>query len=173
MTPFNPFVVFGLLAALIGWRLYRRFRRLGKRQRLPRVRPWIQVTLFPLLLAMLAWLSAFNPARLAWLGAGVAAGAALAFYGLRLTRFEATSEGFFYTPNVYVGLAMMAVLMGRIAWRIFEIAEHGTQLARNGTEFVRSGPTLAVLGLLSGYYMAYAAGLLRWRHATRHPDRES
>jgi hypothetical protein len=68
---------------------------------------------------------------------------------------------------------MMAVLMGRIAWRIFEIAEHGTQLARNSGDFLRSGPTLAVLGLLSGYYMFYAAGLLRWRHGTRHPVRES
>lgn len=173
MTPLNPFVILVLLAALIGWRLYRRFRRLVGRQRLSRVRPWIQVTLLPLLIGMLGWLSALNPARLTWLAAGVAAGAALAIYGLKLTRFEATPEGFFYTPNVYLGVAITGILAARIAWRMYEVADRGAAVARDNTEFLRSGPTLAVLGLLAGYYAAYAAGLLRWRHGTAHSNREA
>jgi hypothetical protein len=61
------------------------------------------VTLFPFLIAMLAWLSAFNPAPRVARG-GRRGRRRVAFYGLRLTRFEATPEGFFYTPNIYVGL---------------------------------------------------------------------
>jgi hypothetical protein len=173
MTPLDPFLFLVLLAALLGWRLYSRFRGLGRRRRLSRVRPWIYVAFFSLVIAMLGWFSAVSPLRLVWLAAGVAAGAAVAVYGLWLTRLEVTSEGFFYTPNVYVSLAITAVLVTRLAWRMYEVAVHGTQLARNNADFVRSAPTLAVLGLLSGYYLAYATGLLRWRFGARHPDRES
>jgi hypothetical protein len=41
MTPFNPFVVLVLLAALIGWRLYSRFRRSASASGSARA-PWIQ-----------------------------------------------------------------------------------------------------------------------------------
>jgi hypothetical protein len=172
VTPLNPSVIALLLVLLVGLGLYRRVRRLVGRQRLSRVRPWVQVTVLPLLIAMLGWLSFVNPARLAWLAAGVVAGAIVAAWGLRLTRFEETADGFFYTPNIYIGLTITALLVGRVAWRMYEVADRGVVVARSGTEFLRSGPTLAILGLVAGYYMAYAAGLLRWRFGAARLARE-
>src|SRR5579863_4098831 len=53
---------------------------------------------------------------LALLG-GIAAGATLATVGLRHTRFEATSEGRFYTPHTYIGIFVSALFIGRILYR--------------------------------------------------------
>lgn len=160
--PSSSLVVLAI-AAFVGWRLYRRFRKLGTRQRLPRVRPWIHVTLFPAALALVAFVALFNPTRLAWLAGGLVLGAVLATQSLRLTRFETTAEGLFYTPNAWFGIAIVALLLARVGWRIVEIADKGITAARANAEFLLGGPTLAVFGIIGAYYTAYAIGLLRWR----------
>jgi hypothetical protein len=38
----------------------------------------------------------------------------------------------------------------------------------SATEFARSPLTLAVFGLLAGYYIGYAIGLMRWRARVFH-----
>src|SRR5262245_56742659 len=91
------------LAALLAWRAYARFRRMVGRQRLSRVRPWITLTVFPLLVILLAVSAHTHPERLLVLAIGLAAGALLAVYGLRKTQFEPTPQGFFYTPNAHIG----------------------------------------------------------------------
>src|SRR6476659_4943869 len=101
---------------LILWRVYSRIRRMVGRQKLSKVRPWITVVIFPLIIAMLALATLTHPERLAWLAAGLAGGAMLGVYGLRKTRFEATPQGFFYTPNAHLGIALSLLLVGRIAY---------------------------------------------------------
>lgn len=152
-----------LLVPLVAWRLYARFRRLVGRQRLSRVRPWITLTIFPALLALIAWLVHTRPDALAWLGGSLLAGALLARYGLSRTAFEATPAGFFYTPHAPLGIALSVLLAGRIVYRVYEVVSAGPAAA----DFARSPLTLAVFGLLAGYYVAYAIGLVRWRHAAQ------
>jgi hypothetical protein len=161
------FTVIALLP-LVGWSVWRRIKRMVGRQRLSRVRPWVTLTLFPLLLAMLS-MSAFvapqaQPQRLVWLAAGVVIGAALAVYGLKRTRFESTPEGLFYTPDSRIGIAISVLLITRVVYRIGRLLVLGPQLA-DSTEFAYSPYTLAPVGMLAGYYMVYAAGLIRGRWA--------
>ena len=166
-APSLPTIRLLFLVPLVAWRLYARFRRMVGRQRLSRVRPWITLTIFPALLALLAWLSHDRIDALAWLAAALGAGALLARYGLARTVFEATPGGFYYTPHAPLGIALSALFAGRVLYRIYEVVSAGPAAA----DFTRSPLTLAVFGLLAGYYIAYAIGLVRWRKAhERRPE---
>lgn len=154
-------IAIAIAVPLIAWRLYARIRRMVGRQRLTRVRPWIQLTIFPLLIGLLGWASLAHPLNLAVLGAGIAAGAALGAYGLRRTAFEPTPQGLFYTPNAHLGIALSTLFLLRIAYRAWEV--YVLPPIPHAPDFARSPLTLAVFGLMAGYYIAYAAGLVRWR----------
>ncbi|MEJ6020687.1 hypothetical protein [Ramlibacter sp. PS4R-6] len=175
----NPSLITWLvLVPLIAWRMVVRFRRLTQRQKLSRVRPWVTLTLFPLLLWLLA-MTAFvppgppQPFKLVWLAAGLAIGGALAVYGLKRTQFEAIpGDGLYYTPDARLGIALSALFVARLAWRLGELALHGTD-ASQGPQFVLSPWTLAPVGMFSGYFMAYAAGLLLWRRKVLRRKREN
>jgi hypothetical protein len=160
-APSLPALGLLLLVPLVAWRMYARFRRMVGRQRLSRVRPWIHLTLFPALLFLLGWLSQGRMDALAWLAGSVALGALLAQYGLSRTQFEATPRGLYYTPHAPLGIALSVLFAGRILYRVYEVVSAGPRAA----DFARSPLTLAVFGLLAGYYVAYAIGLLRWRRA--------
>lgn len=88
----------------------------------------------------------------------------LAVYGLRQTRFEPTPQGLFYTPNAHLGIALSVLFVGRILYRLGEVYVLDTTASPGTSDFVRSPLTLAVFGLLAGYYIAYAVGLVRWRN---------
>jgi cytosine/uracil/thiamine/allantoin permease len=160
----TPTIVLVALVPLIAWRIYSRVRRMVGRQRLSRIRPWISVCLFPVLVLLLAFLSLQHSVALAALAGGLLAGSLLAVYGLRLTRFERTAEGLFYTPNAYLGVALSLLLVGRVLYRAIEVYAGGVPSTPDFSQFARSPATLAIFGMLAGYYVAYAVGLLRWRH---------
>jgi hypothetical protein len=151
------------LVPLIAWRLYSRIKRLLSRQKSRLWRHWAAVIFFPLFLLMLGFVAMGNPLSLASLVAGVAAGAGLAIWGLKLTRFERTGEGYFFTPNARIGLALTALLLMRLAYRLATTGISGMRDSDAAQAFTRSPLTLVVVGLIMGYYAAYAIGLLRWR----------
>src|SRR5256885_1854687 len=84
--------------AFIIWRFYSRIRRMVVRQKLSKVRPWITVCVFPIALVLFAVLSISHGVELASLFGGAVVGIGLGLYGTRLTRFENTPEGMYYTP---------------------------------------------------------------------------
>ena len=155
------------IAALVAWRLYSRVRRMVGRQRLSPVRPWVTACLFPVLIALLLVASLGHPEATAALVAGCAIGVGLALYGLRLTKFEATPNGLFYTPNAHLGIALSALFIVRIGYRAVALfmlgGATGASFAEPQTAFVRSPLTLLIFGTLAGYYVAYAIGLIRWK----------
>lgn len=151
------------IGALLGWRLYARVRRSIGRQKLSAVRPWITVSVFPLLILVLLVGALNHPQNALALFAGVAAGAGLGFYGIRLTRFEQTPEGLYYTPNAHLGIALSLLLIGRLAYRAVQLQIWEMPAGPPASDFVRSPLTLAIFGTLAGYYILYAAALLRWR----------
>ena len=53
---------------------------------------------------------------------GVVGGAALGRLGLRLTRFEQTPLGLFYTPNAHLGVALSLLFLGRLIYRVFQLS---------------------------------------------------
>jgi membrane protein CcdC involved in cytochrome C biogenesis len=153
------------ILALIAWRLYARIRRTVGRQRLSPVRPWVTVVLFPLLVALLAFVARSHAPAAAALGGGAVVGVGLGLLGLRLTRFEVSPEGRYYTPSAHLGVALSTLLVCRIFYRFFVYGLPGSSLGAAPPPLTPL--TLLLLGTLAGYYTTYAVGLLRWSWRSR------
>jgi hypothetical protein len=151
------------IAGLIAWRKYSRIRRMVGRQRLSRIRPWVTLCLFPLLVVLLLLPALTHPSAALALVVGLAAGVGLGVYGIRVTKFEQTPEGLFYTPNAHLGIALSLLLLARIGYRAVQLYLVPASVQQGSAAFARSPLTLIIFGTLAGYYMAYAVGLLRWR----------
>jgi hypothetical protein len=175
-APFNPsFVVPFGIGALILWRTYSRIRRMVGRQHFSNVRPWITVSVFLLLILMLGWVSMARPQSLLGLGGGLVIGIGLGVYSLNNTRFENTAQGLFYTPSAHVGIAVSLLFVGRILYRLLQMYGYGIPGGGPApapgqdpmASYATTPLTLLVFGLLAGYYVTYAIGLLRWKASIR------
>jgi len=153
-----------LLAAspLILWRVYKRVQRLTVRQKSRLWRHWFGVIFLPLaLLAMMAMLMA-KPVVLASLLAGAAVGGTLGVAAIRRTGFERVGDDYFYTPFAPIGMVVAMIFIARVLYRVFEMFTLGVQQT---PAFGSSPLTMGIMGVVAAYYLAYAAGLLRWRRA--------
>ena len=151
------------LVPLLLWRMIARFRRQVGRQRSSRLRHRIHAGLYPglmLLVAVLAWP---HVQAIECLVGGAAAGALLAQYGLRITHFEPTRQGLFYTPKAWLGITLSLLFAGRVVYRIAQLLLTDPLAHMQPPGILQSPLTLAIFGLLAGYNTAYAIGLLRWR----------
>jgi len=159
--------------ALVAWRVYARIRRAVGRQRLTAVRPWITVVVFPLIALLVLLTGVMDPMTGAALAAGAAVGSGLGLYGTRLTRFEATPAGLFYTPNAHLGIALSMLLVLRLGYRFVMLQMNARHLDPQSMQPGSSPLTMAIFGTLAGYYVTYAIGLLRWRaQVSRQPPAE-
>ena len=171
---------YAIVAAVLGFVVWRRISRQFGRQPIRRKRMIARVAIFAAIGALLL-LSGLHDIRLAEgvLG-GALAGAALGLVGLRLTRFTSDpAKGDCYLPNPWIGAVLTALLLGRLAWRFLVLwpqMQHAEALAAAapaGTMVpmgYQSSPlTMLVIGLLVGYYIAYYAGVLvhhrRWQQS--------
>jgi hypothetical protein len=152
-----------VLVLVVGWRLYGRFRRNIGRQPLQRRRMIFRISIYAVFtvgLGVVSFLLARRLSVFAGLLGGVALGVGLGLYGLHLTRCETTAEGFFYTPNPYMGLGLSLLLVGRLAYRLMVLTHTGVESPVT-PQLMQSPLTLFIFGLLAGYYMAYFTGILR------------
>ena len=74
-----------------------------------------------LLALMLALPAITRPLAQAALAGGLVGGALLAGVGLKLTKYERTEQGFFYTPNAYIGVGLSLLLVSRILYRLAQL----------------------------------------------------
>ena len=56
------------------------------------------------------------------------------------------------------------IAMARIGYRAVHLYFASESIQEGSVTFARSPLTLLIFGALAGYYVAYAGGLLRWRH---------
>ena len=163
MTNQNPYVL-AAIAALVLFVLYRRFRRLFGRQPLQPSRLKGRVVVLAIVAGLFAFRAVHSPNIVAAILGGFAIGAALAYVGLRLTRFEVMPAGIFYTPSGYIGGVLAVLLVSRLAYR-FAVLYPSMQAAQaeSGDPFAayQSSPlTIALFGVVIGYYLAYCVGLI-------------
>jgi NhaP-type Na+/H+ or K+/H+ antiporter len=102
------------------------------------------------------------PKMLLGMGGGILLGALLGFVGLRLTRFETTEQGHFYTPNTHIGVALSLLFVGRMLYRIWLVG--GAVPAPGQPQLFQSPLTLFIFGLIAGYYLVYYIGLFVHTH---------
>jgi hypothetical protein len=154
-----------ILAPLLVWRVYARVKSRMMRQRSIVSRHYTGLLAFFAMVAVPASELA-EPLTLAALAAGLAAGLALGVYGLRVTRFEETSEGYFFTPNARLGTLVAMALVARVLYLgVLIYANKGSSAP---TPRITDSPlTMVTVGLTAGYFWMYSAGLLRWRFRLR------
>jgi hypothetical protein len=154
-------VVAAVVAPLVLWRVYSRIKRLTTRQRSKVWRHRTTLVFFPLLVLLLAALSLrTSPIALAGLAAGLPLGLVLARMANSRTKFEQAGDEYYFTPHAPIGMLVALLFIGRMGYRAYEYYALGS-LAH--PEFVTSPLTLFIFGILAGYYMTFAAGLLAWR----------
>lgn len=151
-----------VVAALVGVRLYLRMRRSFGRQRVQPRRMTVRISIFAVLVALLALLTRGNAQAVAALLGGGACGAALGHLGLRHTRFESTAEGRFYTPHTYIGLTVTVLFLARLAYDFFVVYHGASPVSASGPGALppESPLTLAISGAFIAYYLMYYTGVL-------------
>ncbi len=151
-----------LLTPLIAWRVYRRFRKNVGRQPYRPVRLMAYGTMFLATIAFIGAVSFGRPTSLLGLAAGVAIGAGLGFVGIRLSRFERTDTGSFYTPNTLLGGGISVLFVGRLLYRFVILNMTSDRPHWSPQNLVASPLTLALFGLTAGYYVVFSMGVV-WR----------
>lgn len=158
-----------LIGGLFAWSIYRRVRRNIGRQILRPRRVITSIAIFSVIGALLVVGSLHNLNLLYGLGGGWLLGGVLGFVGLRLTRFDTTEEGHFYTPNAHIGVALSMLLVGRMIYRFMVLNSSMSALQANHPPPLQSPLTYFIIGLTFGYYIVYYIGLFVHTH-DRKPD---
>jgi hypothetical protein len=155
------FVPILLLVGIFAWSIYRRVRRNIGRQPLHPRRAITSITILSLVSVLIIGTSLQNTNLLFGFAGGLLLGALLGFFGLRLTRFETTDEGHFYTPNTPIGVALSILFIGRFAYQ--HMPGNAANAQDPGAPF-HSPLTLFILALTVGYYLVYQTGILIHNH---------
>jgi hypothetical protein len=160
MTPHMiPFIMVPLMAFAV----WRRVRGSFGRQPIRRQRMIGRIAIFAVLGVVLGLSGLHNPLLLEALLGGAAGGVLLGLAGLRLTRFERDATGAdAYIPNPWIGGLLTVLLLARLGWRLMVAMPQlqDSAMASSAPAIGNSPLTLAMFGLLIGYYITYFAGLL-------------
>jgi hypothetical protein len=154
-------VVALIFIPLVLWRGYSRIKRLTTRQRSKVWRHRTTLAFFPLLVLVLAALALrTNPIALAGLVVGLPLGAMLGRTAIGKARFEQVgADEFYFTPHAPIGMLVAALFLGRMAWRGYQMF----MVPGGQSDYIASPLTLLTFGIVAGYYMLFAFGLLAWR----------
>ncbi|MEP6485084.1 MAG: DUF1453 domain-containing protein [Rudaea sp.] len=154
-----------LMVAVVAWAVYRRVRRTIGRQPYQPKRMQVRIGFLAFVGLIMLVFSLRNVELAGAALAGIAAGAALGFFGLRHTKFENTPQGQFYTPHLYIGLFVTVLFLGRLAYRFIYLYPTLHAAAQSNespfASFQKSPLTMAIFGIVIGYYVAYYAGVIR------------
>ena len=151
------------VTAIVAFGVYRRVRRNIGRQTLTATRQYLRMTIFTVLCVVLAFIQPLHPAGVAYIASGLIVGAIVGWFALRHTGFEATPQGYFYTPHLYIGIAVTALFIGRLLYRMVLLYDTASKAAPGMRPAPDYNPlTLGILFLTASYYIVYCTGLLRW-----------
>lgn len=160
-------MTWAVAAPLAAFIVYRRVRRNFGRQPLRSGRIAVRTVFLAIVAGLLLLAGMIGGMSMTGWGvlAGLAAGFAVGIVGLRMTQFETVAGKHWFTPHPGIGLALTALMLGRLAYRFFAVrATTAAVVASDASALAnlqRSPLTLAIAGLLIGYYLAYNIGLLR------------
>jgi len=153
-----------LFGGLMAWGVYRRVRRNIGRQPLRPRRIIFSIVIFSIVSIFLVGASLQLSKLLLGIGGGLLLGALLGFAGLRLTKFETTDAGHFYTPNTHIGVALSLLLAGRMIYRLIVLNNFSNVVAAGHPPPMQSPLTFFIVGLTIGYYFIYYIGLFVHTH---------
>ena len=163
-------VVLLILVPALIWRTYSRLKLVFRRQESVAWRHWVGAAGLPILLLAAAQSMLANLPALSMMAAAVIAGAWMAFFALRKTRFETVGLKLYFTPPSRTAILVSMLFVARVLQIGVEFyanrqSEHPHII--NQAEVMQHPLTVIPFGLLIGYLTAYSIGLLRWRMAQK------
>lgn len=159
-----------LAVALIPFSLVMRFRTGTARRR---ARGWIatiNVAGFALSIVIFlitaAVTTTWAPGTFTYALGGLGVGFATGLLGYALTRWDATPQGLYYTPNAWLVLALTLAVTGRILYGIWRGWQAWGAVSGDSTWIAEAGVagSMGVGAVVLAYYCTYWAGV-RWRVA--------
>jgi hypothetical protein len=161
----GPFV----LAALVVFVIYRRFRRNFGRQLLSPGRMKYRMVALAVVGCLLLPTALRSGQYLAAILAGAAAGVGLGLWGAERTRFQMYGERLHYVPHTYTGIAVSLLFLGRLVFRVAQMYT-GTGVAGAAdpahgftqASMVQRPLTVGIFFVLIGYYLCYYSWVL-WK----------
>jgi hypothetical protein len=142
-----------LIAASVGFSIYRRIRSHFGRQPWRPKRTVARVAVLSVFLALLAVLLVMRPMDNWGIAAGAVAGVGLGVLALRLVRIDMADGQPGYTPNPWIGAALTGLLVGRMAWRL---AAGGLTAPQSSSPL-----TLAIAATVLSFYVVQGVGLMQ------------
>jgi hypothetical protein len=179
-----------LVAALVVFAIYRRFRRNFGRQPLRPARMTVRIVLLTVVICLLLPAALRSAQYLAAELTGAALGLGLGVWGARRTRFLMRGGRLHYVPHTYTGIAVSLLFLGRLAFRLVQVyggargahaanaAMANAQVADPSQGFapapmLRSPLTVGVFFVLAGYYLYYYGWVLWKSKHLEAPDIEA
>lgn len=162
-----------ILIGVFAWRIYMRVRRNIGRQLFHPTRLKTSAIAFGVLAGVFLL---YNLVFQHWVVAaaligGLALAVPIALYGLKLTKFEDTPQGKFYTPNTALGIGISTLFIGRVLYR-FIVLYAATDLQTAQAQPPMQSPlTFFLFGLSAGYFIAYQTGVLIRSHRPANSER--
>jgi hypothetical protein len=161
-----------LIALLVLFVIYRRFRRSFGQQPLRPVRMQVRIVVLLVIGSLLLTVVFRSAAFIFAVLAGIVAGVALALWGAARTRFQRVSGQLYYVPHTYTGIAVSFLFLGRLVYRFIQVtgnahAIHGAAPDAASQGFAPAGLlqsplTLGLYFVLMGYYVCYYSMVL-WK----------
>jgi hypothetical protein len=151
------------------WGMYRRVHRNVTRQKIIPWRLLMRTTVLSILFVVLLLWPSFDPLMAAAEVAGVIVGVSFALLGLKHTRFEEMPDGHYYKPNPILGVAVSMLFIGRMIYRMIVLYPTFLAAQKSGApitaQMLNAGPrsalTIALIGVVIGYFVIYCLGVLR------------
>ncbi|XLZ68066.1 hypothetical protein ABT364_16110 [Massilia sp. SR12] len=159
-------VVLLILIPVLAWRIYMRLKMVFRRQESVAWRHWVAAAGLPMLLLAAAQSMLGNLPALSMMAGGVLAGAWLARFALKKTRFENNGLTLHFTPPSRTAILVCMLFAARalqigVEFYINRQSEHPQLI--DSTAVMQHPTTVIPFGLLLGYLATYSIGLLRWR----------
>ena len=154
------------LVPVLVWRIYQRLKSQMTRQRSIMSRHYTGLLVFAAMILVPAASLGDRPYALLALAGGALFGIILGMLGLRRTRFEDTSEGYFFTPPMRMGVLVAMLLVARVIYLGIEIYMNQGSSQPN-PRLSDSPATMFCVGLTGAYFATFSASLMRWRQRLR------
>ncbi|UQZ83600.1 hypothetical protein SK3146_02787 [Paenibacillus konkukensis] len=153
------------IALLVGLMIYRRTKRTIGLQKLVRSRLLFRTVLFAIIGCVLLYAGFLHPVNLIAAAAGLICGLVLAYYAVKHTEFEQRADGLYYRTHLWVNIAVLVLLVGRIAYRVMQMNAQAPMTdppAGNPMEMYGRDPlTVGIFFVLVSYYIRFFTFLLR------------
>ncbi|WP_067621727.1 hypothetical protein [Alicyclobacillus acidiphilus] len=158
-----------IIIALVLFGMYRRVRRTVGFQYLVRGRLTTRVVIFSILAVVILAAGISNPLSYASDALGLVIGGVIAYVSARTTRFEMRNGRWGYMQHMWIGIGLIVLFIGRLAFRFIELSQQVGELqqqrgsGQNGVSAQSfSDPwTAGIFMLLVAYYIGYFTFLLR------------